>query len=162
MADPLDPRALLSLLIATTPSVHGSSPLPLPTDAAAALVHAIHTALGFRLAPSTPTQEGQAGPSGSLDDADAAAAVANEGDDDDARSETTTAVDPDEAPSVSAPPENILPANWNARGEDSYMFEYRHEQSAMTFRVRVGRMGQRIQVDAAAEVSRIASEVGEQ
>lgn len=152
--DPLDPRSLLSLLSATAPSVHGSSALPHPTDAAAGLVHAIHTALGFRLVPSTPTQ-GQQAPSSAYNDDDAASTTATAGteDDDDARSETTTAVDPDETPDVDVPRENVLPATWNARGEDSYMFEYRHEQSAMTFRVRVGRMGQRIQVDAAAEVS---------
>lgn len=166
MGDPLDARALLSLVVATAPSVHGSSPLPRPTDAAAALAHAIHTALGFRLAPSTPTQNAPsgAGPSGTAGADSSASSGAHdaesgpsttEGDDDDARSETTTAVDPDEteAQGVVAPPENVLAQNWNSRGEDSYMFEYRHEQSAMTFRVRVGRMGQRIQVDATAEVS---------
>ncbi|KLT39540.1 hypothetical protein CC85DRAFT_192105 [Cutaneotrichosporon oleaginosum] len=142
MADPLDSRALLALVTSVAPSVHGSSPLPRTTDAAAALVHVIHVALDFRLAPSTPTQADVA--AGAQDDLTEAA---GDGDNDDARSETTTAVDPDEGP-VS---ENVLPASWNARGEDSYMFEYRHPQSAMTFRVRVGRMGNRIQVDAMPE-----------
>lgn len=143
MADPLDLRALLALVSSLAPSVHGSSPLQRPTDAAVALVHAIHTGLGFRLVPSTPTQhEAATGVQDEPTEADA-------GGDDDARSETTTAVDPDEG----QPPENVLPASWNARGEDSYMFEYRHAQSAMTFRVRVGRMGNRIQVDAMPEVS---------
>ncbi len=143
MTDPLDPRALLALVASLAPSVHGSSALPRATDAAAALVHAIHTALDFRLAPGTPTPQTQ---HGDVQDepTDGDASV-----DDDARSETTTAVDPDEGQA----PENVLPANWNARGEDSYMFEYRHPQSAMTFRVRVGRMGNRIQIDGMPEVS---------
>ncbi|BEJ17759.1 hypothetical protein CspHIS471_0700270 [Cutaneotrichosporon sp. HIS471] len=141
MANPLDPRSLLALVASLAPSVHGSSPLPHPTDAAAALVHAIHTALDFRLVPSTPTpQDPDAGVQNEPTELDACA-------DDDAQSETATAVDPDEG----QPPENALPATWNARGEDSYMFEYRHGQSAMTFRVRVGRMGNRIQVDAMPE-----------
>ncbi|GMK58008.1 hypothetical protein CspeluHIS016_0500400 [Cutaneotrichosporon spelunceum] len=141
MSDPLASSALLALLVSLTPSVHASSPLPRPTDAAAALVHAIHTALDFRLIPATRTQQDtdtavQDEPIGP----DAAA-------DDDTQSETATAVDPDEG----QPPANALPASWNARGEESYMFEYRHAQSAMMFRVRVGRMGNRIQVDAMPE-----------
>ena len=71
---------------------------------------------------------------------------------DDAASETTTAVDQDEDQSSSSD-ENRLGLNWNARGEDSYVFEYRHAQSSMVFRIRVGRMGGRIQIDGMAEVS---------
>ncbi len=141
MPDPLDPRVLLILLPTLFPRSN-SSPLPNPTDALAALVHTIHTTLDFRLVPSNITT------------APTTAAVAEnaaaEADVDDGASETTTAVDADEDTTFA--PEGQLPAGWNARGEDSYVLEYRHAQSAMTFRVRVGRMGGRVQIDAMAEV----------
>jgi len=68
---------------------------------------------------------------------------------DDGASETTTAVDQDEA---EGDVEGRLWTGWNHRAEDSYSFEYKHEQSSMTFRLRVGRMGGRVQIDAMAEV----------
>ncbi|KAL1413602.1 hypothetical protein Q8F55_001377 [Vanrija albida] len=142
MSNPLDPVAVLALLqLLLPPST--TSPLPRPTDAVAALAHTIHAALGFRLAGAESATEAseadQAGPSGA------------EAEIDDAASETTTAVDPDEALPEAAPPGTALPRGWNDRGEDAYSFEYRHPQSAMTFRVRVGRMGGRVQIDAMAE-----------
>lgn len=139
MPEALDADTLLALLPTLLPR-STSSPLPRPADAVAALVHTIHTQLGFRLVP---------GPS------DATAAPAGAGpsepeqhDDDDAMSETTTAVDPAEAPAAG---DNVLPASWNARGEDAYVFEYRHAQSSLAFRVRVGRMGARVTTDGMAE-----------
>ncbi|TYJ53760.1 hypothetical protein B9479_005599 [Cryptococcus floricola] len=137
MASPLDPNALLNTLQGLLPR-GTTSPLPHPTDSPAALVHAIHTALGFRLVPSqTFHPHPTPGPN---DD--------QEEDVDDNQSEIT-AVDPD--PTDDAPTPNALGQDWNTRGEDSYTFEYRHAQSAMVFRVRVGRMGGRVQVDAMAE-----------
>ena len=69
---------------------------------------------------------------------------------DDGASDTDTAVDnDDDGTSV----DNALNSGWNDRGEDTYSFEYKHEQSSMTFRVRVGKMGGRVQIDATAEVS---------
>lgn len=140
MSNPLETPALLRLLLHLLP-VSTSSPLPQPTDAIAALVHAIHTALQFRLIPgSTPSTAGQG-----------VAAAGNRGEnDDDAASETATAVEQGEDAEA---PEGRLPEGWNSRGEDSYAFEYRHEQSSMTFRIRVGRMGGRVQIDAMAAVS---------
>lgn len=141
MSNPLDPVAVLALLQLLLPP-GTTSPLPRPTDAVAALVHAIHAALGFRLAGAEngAQVDDEPGPSGSAGD-----------DIDDAASETTTAVDPDEALPCAAPPGTVLPQGWNDRGEDAYSFEYRHPQSAMTFRLRVGRMGGRVQIDAMAE-----------
>lgn len=144
MSDPLRSTDLLARLPGLLPA-STSSPLVHPADAIAALVHAIHTALQFRLVtaggqadPRPATQASSSGPN-DVDDAD------------DAASETATAVDPQEEDDQTAG-ENRLPDGWNSRGEDSYSFEYRHEQSAMVFRVRVGRMGGRVQIDAMAEV----------
>jgi hypothetical protein len=146
MSNPLDIASLLGSLPTLLPR-STSSPLPHPTDAVAALVHAIHTSLGFRLVgqPSGPASAQAAQPSQAIPEPEAEA--------DDGASETATAVDQEE--DAERAPAGRLPEGWNARGEDSYAFEYRHEQSAMTFRVRVGRMGGRVQVDAMAEVSYI-------
>ena len=135
MPDPLDVDHILELLPTLLPR-STTSPLPHTTDALAALVHTIHTALAFRLI--RPTTE---------DTPDAA--LQEQQDFDDGASETTTAVDQDEA---EGDVEGRLWTGWNHRAEDSYSFEYRHEQSSMTFRLRVGRMGGRIQIDAMAEV----------
>lgn len=172
MSDPLDPRALLALLPHLLPP-SSSSPLPRPADSIAALVHAIHVALGFRREPSetvpiagqpgdtqaqsgpssdtatTPTATATAGPSGDAMDTDTDVG-------DDAASETTTAVDPADDPNPAAHVDvahGRLPQGWNARGEDAYVFAYAHPQSSMRFRVRVGRMGARVQIDAMADVS---------
>ncbi|CAD6572482.1 MAG: hypothetical protein TREMPRED_000561 [Tremellales sp. Tagirdzhanova-0007] len=133
----LDALALLILFPTLLPR-STSSPLPNPTDAIAALVHTIHTTLGFRLIPSINIP--LTGPA--LQDRP------TEEDFDDGASETATAVDLEEDVGAT---EGQLPTGWNARGEDSYVFEYRHSQSAMSFRVRVGRMGGRVQIDAMAE-----------
>ncbi|ORY32544.1 PI31 proteasome regulator N-terminal-domain-containing protein [Naematelia encephala] len=147
MSNPLDPAHLITLISSILPR-GTSSPLPRPTDALAALVHAIHTALNFRLVvtpPADPPNASSSAPSASVQDPPSAE------DFDDGASETTTAVDQDEDLSSSPLPENSLAEGWNVRGEDAYAFEYRHEQSSMVFRVRVGRMGGRVQVDATAE-----------
>ena len=143
MPNPLDPVTLLALL-PTLLRTSDSSPLARPTDALAALIHAIHTALDFRLVQSTASvQPGQSS-------SNVQAAQSEEKEFDDGASETTTAVDQEEAESSTV--ENRLGTEWNARGEESYTFEYRHDQSSLAFRIRVGRMGGRIQVDGMAEV----------
>ena len=135
MPDPLDVDHILGLLPTLLPR-STSSPLPHTTDSLAALVHTIHTALAFRLV--RPNTE---------DTPDAAPQEQQEFDD--GASETTTAVDQDEA---EGDVEGRLWTGWNHRAEDSYSFEYKHEESSMTFRLRVSRMGGRVQIDAMAEV----------
>jgi hypothetical protein len=134
--NPLDAETLLKSILRLLPR-STSSPLPHPTDAVAALIHAIHIALDFRVVGETTSTGNQ---SARQEDQDV----------DDGASDTATAVDhEEEATSV----QGQLAEGWNARGEDAYKFEYRHEQSSMVFRVRIGRMGGRIQIDATAEVS---------
>lgn len=161
---------LLPLLIpasrttSSTPSASGpSTKLLHPTDAVAALVHAIQTALKFRLVipPGQVADDlgDRLGVNDHTKDADGG---------DDTRSEADTAVEDDdegeagngsEASTVYVTNQevvaNILPQSWNARGEDAYTFSYKHEQSGMTFMVKVGRLGGRINVTGMAEVSPI-------
>ena len=138
MSDPLDVNNILELLPTLLPR-STSSPLPHTTDALAALVHTIHTSLAFRLI--RPPNE----------DSTEASSTQEQHDFDDGASETTTAVDQDE---MDGDVEGRLWTGWNHRAEDSYSFEYKHEQSSMTFRLRVGRMGGRVQIDTMAEVCR--------
>jgi hypothetical protein len=142
MSDPLDTNRILDLLPTLLPR-STSSPLPHTTASLAALVHAIHTALSFRLVRPADQQ----GDQGEEDAPDSR----HEHDFDDGASETTTAVDQDEAGGDDV--EARLWNGWNHRAEDSYSFTYKHEQSSMTFRLRVGRMGGRVQIDGMAEVS---------
>ena len=136
MSDPLEPQRILNRLQTLLPR-STSSPLPHPTDAIAALVHAIHTSLLFRVvAPALVlSDEGLQQHNNSMDDG---------------ASETSTAVEPEGQETGDV--ENRLWTGWNHRAEDSYGFEYKHPQSSLTFRVRVGRMGGRVQIDATAEV----------
>ncbi|KAL7409049.1 PI31 proteasome regulator N-terminal-domain-containing protein [Mrakia frigida] len=46
--------------------------------------------------------------------------------------------------------DRVLSEEWNARGPESYKLEYKHEQSGLTYLVRVGVMGGRAMVDAMA------------
>lgn len=133
MTDPLDTNKLLRELPTRLPR-STSSPLTRPTDVIAALVHTIHAALDFRLVNLPQRAEGQAQEA--------------EADFDDNASDTATAVENEDDSAV----EGALPVGWNGRGEDMYAFEYKHDQSSLTFRVRVGRMGRRVQIDATAEV----------
>jgi hypothetical protein len=144
MPDPLDVNHILELLPTLLPR-STSSPLPHTTDALAALAHTIHTALHFRLIrPASPQAT------------DSEEQEETQHDYDDGASETTTAVDQDEDEAEGeGDVEGRLWTGWNHRAEDSYSFEYRHEQSSLTFRLRVGRMGGRIQIDAMAEVSSV-------
>lgn len=140
MTDPLEAKAVLLTIPGLLPR-STSSPLPRPTDVIAALVHAIHTALDFRLVNQQPTQSQQE------------VSPPDHKDIDDGASETETAVEnDDESPTG----DNMLNEGWNGRGEDTYIFEYRHAQSSLSFRVRVGKMGGRVQVDATAEASSIS------
>ncbi|WWD17489.1 hypothetical protein CI109_101930 [Kwoniella shandongensis] len=148
MSNPLDTTTLLRSLPDLLPR-STTSPLPKPTDVIAALVHTIHTSLQFRLI--SPTSSSSDEPNITS----AAVAEISEGDIDDGASETATAVDDQEqqdSEQVSGGGSGgRLGEGWNSRGEDGYSFEYKHEQSALTFRVRVGRMGGRVQIDAMAE-----------
>jgi len=142
MTDPLNANKLLRELPTRLPR-STSSPLTRPTDVIAALVHTIHAALDFRLV-NLPQPEGQA--------------QRVEADFDDNASDTATAVENEDDSAV----EGALPVGWNGRGEDMYAFEYKHDQSSLTFRVRVGRMGGRVQIDATAEVGRWLGRADEQ
>ncbi|OWZ60398.1 hypothetical protein C356_00049 [Cryptococcus neoformans c45] len=137
MSDPLNAASLLGLLPTLLPQ-ETTSPLPLSTDAIAALVHTIHTALQFRLVSPAPQP---------ADDSSKLEQLGSGGNNDDAMSEVTAVEQEDN----SQPPVGRLAEGWNSRGEDSYSFQYRHDQSAMNFRVRVGKMGSRAQIDAMAE-----------
>ena len=137
MPNPLDVTHLLRTLPSLLPP-STSSPLKAPTDAIAALVHTIHASLLFRLVqPALQETPGSAQEDDSIDDT---------------ASEITAVDDVEDTTEV----ENRLAPSWHARGEDGYAFEYRHGQSAMIFRVRVGRMGGRVQIDAMAEVGMAA------
>ncbi|KAK1924402.1 PI31 proteasome regulator N-terminal-domain-containing protein [Papiliotrema laurentii] len=139
MTDPLDPRAVLLTLPTLLPR-STSSPLPHPTDVIAALVHTLHASLDFRLTNQAAPLDTTAPNASATDD--------RSKDVDDGASETETAVDNEEEGTQG---EHALPDGWNSRGEDTYNFEYRHAQSSLTFRVRVGKMGGRVQIDATAE-----------
>lgn len=140
MTDPLDPHAVLLTLPTLLPR-STSSPLPHPTDVIAALVHTLHASLDFRLTNQAAPLDTTAPNASATDD--------RSKDVDDGASETETAVDNEEEGTQG---EHALPDGWNSRGEDTYNFEYRHAQSSLTFRVRVGKMGGRVQIDATAEV----------
>lgn len=151
MSNPLDAISLLRLLNDLLPR-SSSSRLPQPTDAVAVLIHTIHTALQFRLIPgSTPSTSTHPAPAPAQTSHTLVRAV-----EDDSMSETTAVdredEDTGEGGSGSGGVEGRLEEGWNSRGEDSYVFEYRHEQSSMVFRIRVGRMGGRVQIDAMAAV----------
>lgn len=139
MSGPLNTASLLSLLPTLLPQGTTSS-LPHSTDAIAALVHTIHAALQFRLVSPAPQP---------AEDNSKLEQPGSSGDNDDTMSEVT-AVEQEDS---SQPPAARLAEGWNSRGEDSYSFQYRHDQSAMNFRIRVGKMGNRAQIDAMAEVS---------
>ncbi|WWC89556.1 uncharacterized protein L201_004480 [Kwoniella dendrophila CBS 6074] len=149
-SNPFDPNNLFQLIPALLPK-STSSPLPKPTDSIAILIHAIHTSLRFRLIQdsntSSVTQSVSQAPSSTTEE------TGTGGEDiDDGASETTTAVDAEEnVSSEQQPQEGILNERWNERGEDNYNFNYRHEQSSLSFRIRIGKMGNRVQIDAMAE-----------
>jgi hypothetical protein len=106
-----------------------TSQLRAPADALAILIHGIHTAVGFRLISPAAQSEGQ-------------------GKDEDTESEAT-AVNTENTQTEQA---NRLGNGWNIHGEDMYAFEYKHEQSSLVFRIRIMKMGNRIQVVGVAEV----------
>ncbi|WWC61651.1 uncharacterized protein I303_104235 [Kwoniella dejecticola CBS 10117] len=142
--NPLDPTNLLKLIPRIAPR-STSSPLPKPTDSVAILIHAIHTSLRFRVIQPAPSSSAGQSTQQTTRSAD------NEVEDiDDGASETATAVDAEEDSSTQ-PQEGVLSVGWNERGEDTYSLQYRHEQSSLSFRIRIGRMGSRVQIDAMAE-----------
>ena len=160
MSNPIGARQLLQALPALLAQTDW--PLSQPADAAAALVHTIHIALGFRLispaAPPRPSGPGDASSGGRGPTSTAApneeSGDAENGDHDDTQSEATyvNTDTGDTDPEGSGHVEGRLADDWNAHGEGSYVLEYAHEQSSMRFRIRVGRMGGLVQVDAMAAV----------
>lgn len=46
--------------------------------------------------------------------------------------------------------DRVLARRWNAGGPDSYKLEYKHEQSSLTYLVRIGTLGERAMIDAMA------------
>jgi hypothetical protein len=160
MPNPIGARELLQAL----PGLLARTDWPLsqPADAAAALVHTIHIALGFRLirpAASRPSDDstgdsqeeshqGQDQAAGTGQDSTSGAS--EDVDIDDSQTEATY-VNPAEG-DAGPPPPGRLADDWNAHGEGSYVLEYKHEQSSMEFMIRVGRMGGLVQVDAMAAV----------
>lgn len=162
--------ALLALLQHVLPS-STTSTLTQPTDLIAAYVHAVLVSLRFRLnVPSDSSEDHSADSQAHVEVRESIAAGG--GTDDDTLSEADTVVADDDddneqsgqsgvqeqrftslgitTADVSA---NRLPGGWNARGEDSYTFTYKQEQSQMTFTFKVGRIGNRVSVMGMAEVS---------
>jgi hypothetical protein len=134
--NPLEADSLLATIPHLLPNP--TSQLRAPSDGLAALIHSIHTALGFRL--TGPAAQSQ-----------------SQGKEDDTNSEAT-AVNQDQASPEHA---SRLANGWNIHGEDMYAFEYRHEQSSLVFRIRIMKMGDRIQVVGVAEVSCCNPSLGE-
>lgn len=168
MSDPTSTSTLQQLVPYLLPERgQAGSTLTAPTDLAAVLVHAIHTSLEFRLVRPAPS--GSRNQSADTEEQDEDEGQQRRGEDtEDTVSETETAVnadDDDQAPQgqsssssldtrfVRLATEARLPSGWNDRGEDSYTFTYKHEQSGLSFIVRVGRMGGRVNVSGMAEVS---------
>ncbi|KAJ9099846.1 hypothetical protein QFC21_003848 [Naganishia friedmannii] len=156
--------ALLALLQHLLPS-STTSTLTQPTDLVAAYVHAVLISLRFRL-NTTPNESEERSSESRVHAEEAGNAAAAGADDDDTLSEADTAVaDDDQQPAESVPEQGFtrlgvtvadaeasrLPGGWNTRGEDSYTFTYKHQQSQMTFTFKVGRIGNRVSVMGMAE-----------
>lgn len=144
---PPNTQPILALATYLLPRTTPITTLTHPTDIIALVIHATLISLGFRSDPpasvdasntSTDEETGE-------DDDDAATAVA----DDSAEPEQRTAA---LGVSTDVAARSRLPEGWNARGEDSYTFTYRHGQSQMAFTIKVGRMGGRVCVSGMAEV----------
>jgi proteasome inhibitor subunit 1 (PI31) len=158
--------ALLALLQHLLPS-STTSTLTQPTDLVAAYVHALLVSLRFRLNATPDGAEDRSSDAQGHEAAGNNVATGGGGADDDTVSEPDTVVADDEQQGETLPDERFtslgisvadaeasrLPAGWNARGEDSYTFTYRHQQSQMTFTFKVGRIGNRVSVMGMAEVS---------
>jgi proteasome inhibitor subunit 1 (PI31) len=157
MSDPTSTSTLQQLVPYLLPERgQPGSTLTAPTDLAAVLVHAIHTSLEFRLIrPATPS--GSRNQSADTEEQDDDEGQQRRGEDtEDTVSQalqgqsSSSSLD---ARFVRLATEARLPSGWNDRGEDSYTFTYKHEQSGLSFIVRVGRMGGRVNVSGMAEVS---------
>lgn len=164
--NPLSSASLFALIPHLLPysSSSSSASLSLPTDVVAVLVHAIQTSLQFRLINRGTTSVSSTATVTQDEEPSAEPAQTDMDDETDNLSETETAVNDDSdepLTSTSTNPivsqESIqaakLPVSWKERGEDSYTFEYKHDQSGLRFIVKVGRMGGRVNVSGMAEVS---------
>lgn len=131
--DPLDPAAVLEVLsqllprqAASASSSSSSSIAPgalkSPQDAIAAVLHAALTRLDFRLVGLA---------------------------EDDRLSDYVT--EQSEGSTSSSTPQNALPfAGWNRHGPESYTLRYRHDQSSLTFLLKLLRMSNRVLINASA------------
>lgn len=139
-SDPLDPSAVLETLtqiVTASSSASSTAILRTQHDALAAILHSALIRLDFRL-------EGLA-EEDRFNDYDAEANAASS--------------------SSSTPAASRLPVPaWSRNGPDSYTFRYRHDQSSLTFLIKVIRMASRVLVHGSsveAQSSRTASlEVG--
>lgn len=129
--DPLDPSAVLETL--TQLIQGGSLRLRQPQDALAALLHAALTRLDFRLVGLTEEDR----------ISDYSTAVSS------ATSSTSTEASSSSAPSTSTQT-NALPEVWNRNGPESYTMRYRHDQSSLTFLLKLLRMSTRVLIHASA------------
>jgi proteasome inhibitor subunit 1 (PI31) len=145
-------QAILSLATFLLPRTSPITTLTHPTDLIALVVHATSVSLSFRLdPPSSVEQTTSADEETGEDDDDAATAVADDPPEPEQRGFSALGVSTDVAA------RSRLPEGWNARGEDSYTFTYRHGQSQMAFTIKVGRMGGRVCVSGMAEVCCVCS-----
>lgn len=145
---PPNTQAILSLATYLLPRTIPPTTLTHPTDLIALVIHATQVSLGFRLdPPSAPTTSDTATEEETgEDDDDAATAVADDPPEPEGRAFTSLGVSEELAA------QSRLSEGWDARGEDSYTFTYRHAQSQLSFVVKVGRMGGRVCVSGMAEV----------
>lgn len=173
--------ALIDLLVPTSSSTNTTSGggnagpstrLRHPTDAVAALVHAIMVSLRFTLqtGPASSNEDskqsqssGAGGASRSEEASNQRSTDVTDDNDDGTTSEADTAVNDDDdfSPGRGSTEHvdqarvrsNVLPKEWNDRGEDAYTLRYKHEQSSLEFLVKLGRMGGRVSVTGMAGVS---------
>lgn len=145
---PPNTHAILSLATFLLPHTTPPTTLTHATDLVALITHATLVSLGFRLdpptQPHTDTAEQETGEE--EEDDDAATVVADDPPEPQGLPFTSLGVTEDVAA------RSRLPEGWNAGGEDSYTFTYRHAQSQLSFVVKVGRMGSRVCVSGMAEV----------
>lgn len=148
----MDTQGILALAQFLRPTGSGPS-LVHSTDLIALVIHSIQVAVNFRLNPPTNDLQSEAKEDDGRDDDDAVSESDTAvGDDDDScspRFPASLGITPEDAL------QSRLPTGWNSRGEDSYTFTYRHAQSSMGFVVKVGKIGGRVSVMGMAEVSLI-------
>lgn len=139
--NPLDPSAVLETLPTLLPRDSASSPATLrtPQDGLAALFHTALARLDFRLIGLTEDDRLSDYAQPSQPSASASGSA-----------EASASTSTDSAPPVPASQANILPPAWNRNGPESYTLRYRHDQSSLTFLIKLLRMSTRVLVHASA------------